>query len=557
MTLPKTNQSDDMLFSLDDERKQNPDQNKWKILVVDDDDDVIAVTRLVFASFSYEGRGVQIFTAASYKEAVDVLHEHNDFAMAFVDVVMETDHAGLDLVRYIRDTLQNNELQIVLRTGQPGYAPEMQVILEYGINDYRTKTELDNVKLVTALVSALRNYKNIVSARQAIKEQEVAKAVNKSKTLFFAQISHDFRAPLNGILGFCQLLNISPLNQEQQEQVSLIQQSGNHLLALVNDILDLSKAEAGKIQLDIIPLRLTELIEDTSKLLKMQLKNGVSFETEIASNVPEWVLGDPVRIKQLLHNLLSNSIKFTDSGFVKLRVSAQALDEPNCKLQFDIIDTGIGIAPGRIETLFTAYEQADTAITRSYGGTGLGLAICKQLAGLMCGDIFVQSVLGKGSTFSLTIELPMAKSQVLEQSDISKLKPIQVAEPSEFAHILVVDDDAINRMLIKKMLMRRGFNVETAEDGLQACELCQQQNFDLIFMDCVMPNMDGFSATKNIRKQENAHQVPIVALTGSDPGEDMQKCFKAGMNDFIQKPIDMETLQLTVSKWLGFRTMMK
>ena len=551
-SLHKDNTGDEPLFAFDDDQVDHQEREKWKILVVDDEPDVLAVTRMVLSSFTFEDRGVEIHTAESFSGAVDLFKDNHDYAMAFVDVVMETDHAGLDLVRFVREELGNNDVQIVLRTGQPGYAPEMQVILEYGINDYRTKTEMDNTKTVTAVVSALRNYKNIVEARRAAQEHEMAKAINESKALFFAQISHDFRAPLNGILGFCQLLMLSPLETEQLEQVTLIQQSGRHLLSLVNDILDLSKSDAGKMELEAIPVDISGLVDETCKLLRTQLKPGVTLDLNLAQGIPRSLLGDPVRIKQILHNLISNAIKFTEHGSVRVRVSAHPpSSQPGMHaLRFDVADSGIGIPKDRIDSLFGVFEQADSSITRSYGGTGLGLAICKQLAELMQGGITVVSEEGKGSTFTVTIQLPESAIEPSMSKERVPIRSVDQPDAKATVNVLVVDDDPINRMLLERILRRREIQVTVAENGIEANSVAQQQRFDLVFMDCLMPQLDGYGATKQLRGVDAYKNVPIVALTGLDTEGDMQKCFDAGMSDFLQKPMNLEAINAMVDKWL-------
>lgn len=536
----------------DDLTPQPVDESCWKVLVVDDDEDVLAVTRLVFSSFRYEDKSIKLVTATSAEDAVALLKQTPDFAVAFIDVVMETDQAGLELVRHIRETLHNNEIQLILRTGQPGYAPEMKVILEYGINDYRTKTELDNVKLISCLVAGLRNYRNIVNARQAASRAAIASELHHAKSLFFAQMSHDLRTPLNSILGFCQLLELSQLDAEQGEQVKIIAESGKHLLALVNDILDLSKGEAGKIQLETIPFSLYELVQDTAKLLQPQAHAGVAFECDLAATAPDWVLGDPVRVRQILYNLLSNALKFTHHGFVKLLVEpVDSQAKISQGVQITVIDTGVGIPRDRLDALFSVYEQADASVSRSHGGTGLGLSICKQLVELMQGSVSVQSTEGKGSTFRVTLGLPPAPQ--VEPAPVASVKTVG---QDRYARILVVDDDRVNRMVLQKMLERRGLQVACAESGEQALQMAKASRFDLVLMDWQMPGMGGGEATRALRGLTGYAKVPVVALTGN--GDDnMVACFQSGMNDFMQKPVDMDTLGEMVSKWLGFRTMLK
>lgn len=553
--VPSNASLDSPLFANDEQDLLTPleEAPRWKVLVVDDEEDVVSVTRLVLASFKFEGRAIELLPARSAEQARKVLEQHSDIAVAFIDVVMESDNAGLELVRFIRDVQRNDEIQLILRTGQPGFAPELKVILEYGINDYRTKTELDNVKLLSCLVAGLRNYRYRVQARQAALREEVASELHEAKSLFFAQMSHDLRTPLNSILGFCQLLELSELGDEQLEQVRLIRDSGDHLLALVNDILDLSKGEAGKIELESIAFSLHSLVRDITTFLQPQVPAGVQFQSHIEHDVPDLVLGDPVRVRQILYNLLSNALKFTQQGAVSLQV-ALLDDAPAAGLNrigITVTDTGPGIPQDRLPHLFSVYEQADASVSRSYGGTGLGLYISKQLAELMQGAIDVSSRLGKGSVFKVVICLPSAR-----QEAPATVEPVATGVKQHFARVLVVDDDRVNCMLLRKMLARRGLETTCAESGAAALAAARQGRFDLVFMDCQMPGLSGMETTRRLRLLEHYARVPVIALTGNGE-DDMAACFQAGMNDFMTKPVDLDGLNAMVAKWMGFRTMMK
>ncbi len=521
----------------------------WKVLVVDDDEDMVAVTRLVLSSFMFENVPIEILSAYSYKQAVAVLNKHQDIAMAFVDVVMETDRAGLDLVRYIRETLNNSEMQLVLRTGQPGYAPEMDVILEYGINDYRIKTDLDNVKLTTTLVSALRNYKNIIVAKQAARNEAIMDEINKSKSLFFAQMSHDLRTPLNSILGFCELLNLTPLSVEQTEHVQLIQYSGNHLLSIVNDILDFSKGEAGKIQLHLVPFSLRELVSSSCQILQPQVAEGVEFLVNGLEDLPPILFGDPLRIRQILQNLMGNALKFTQQGKVELWVRAQLVQQ-EWLVEFVVADTGVGISQSRIEQLFGAYEQEETT-GHHYIGTGLGLAICRQLVRLMKGTIAVKSELNKGSRFKVSIVLPPLPVELnaMEQPLAANGALNDIVGGHQLWHCkaLVVDDETTNRLVAQKMLQTLGFQVECVSSGMEALAAVAKTQFDIVFMDFNMPEMDGAEATRRIRQLETYVSIPIIALTGTDLSTENTVLEGAGFTDYLQKPVHMETLKKVIS----------
>lgn len=552
-------QDDEMpLFGDEEEEGLTPQlytPGAWKVLVVDDDADVISITKMVFARFKFHGVGVEVVPASSASEAKQLLNSDVEIAVAYIDVVMENDHAGLDLVRYIREDLGNDELQVILRTGQPGYAPEIDVVVNYGINDYRTKTELNNVKLVTTLVAALRNYQNVMSARQAAKQQAISEAINETKSLFFAQMSHEFRTPLNGVVGICDLLLATQLQKEQRDYVRVIQSSGQHILSLVNDILDLSKVEAGKIELESIDFNVNELIGDTYKLLKPQVAKGVDFKYSLDSSVPAHLKGDPGRIKQVLQNLLSNAIKFTEHGFVIVNLSASELRQNTISLRITVRDSGVGIAADKLNDLFTAYTQEENSTTRKFGGTGLGLSICKQLAQMMGGDVVARSEKGKGTEFSVTLVLEHADGRVLTESAETESEVVD-ADISAKYRVLVVDDDATNRMVAQKMLERLGYQVDAVEDGLAAVEHANLHEPDLILMDCQMPGLNGFEATHQIRKIAKCSKVPIVALTGGVTADEMRHCFESGMNDFVSKPIRLEDVKAVVTKWLGLKSLL-
>ncbi|ARU56385.1 sensory box histidine kinase/response regulator [Oleiphilus messinensis] len=540
------------------EKTQPPPSRTWKVLIVDDDVDMVAVTRLVFDSIHFEGMPIEVLPAYSSNQAIEILSNHDDIAMAFIDVVMETDRAGLDLVRYIRDDLNNNEIQLVLRTGQPGYAPEVSVILEYGINDYRLKTDLDSIKLTTALVSALRNYENIRLAKQAARNNAILDEVNRTKSLFFAQMSHDLRTPLNSIMGFCDLLSANFTGVEQQEQLHLIKQSSEHLLAIVNDILDLSKAEAGKVRLNQVPLVLAELLLTSKKLIEPLLSTHVEFRIEGLEHLPPLVMGDPLRIKQILQNLLSNAVKFTTHGSIVLKVGAEQTDRGDWRVNLTLSDTGVGIPPARMSQLFNAYEQVGARIARPQG-TGLGLTICKLLVDLMDGDISLTSEPNRGTTFHVHIQLPAVPEGVAfpEQGDvapnIANLSPDSASSSTLSRRVLVVDDDATNRLVVRKMLEYLNCLVDCAPDGAIALSMVSAHEYDLIFMDCNMPHMDGIECVRRLRQLDSVARVPVIALTGADDTESREACSAAGMNGFLHKPVEMKRLLEIVEKWFGGR----
>lgn len=403
----------------------------WKILICDDDISVHAVTKLALDGFKFAGKELEIISAFSGAEGINILEKQPDIAVVLQDVIMETNDAGLQAVKYIREVLQNPLVRIILRTGQPSEFPESSVILNYDINDYKSKTELTAQKLFTTLVSSLRAYSTIVSlaeSRQKLSQlnnqlqefnqnleklvvdrtielkiaKDEAERANSAKSQFLRNMTHELRTPLNGILGYAQVLKKSDDPIKRQKGLDIIQRSGNHLLSLINDILDLSKIEAGKLELDYEPFHLEGLLSSLIDTFKVQANNqGVQLIYQAVGTIPKLVCGDAKRLRQVIFNLLGNAIKFTQKGVVSLTV--QSID--NNKIRFDIVDSGIGIASENLSKIFQSFEQVGES-SDMHSGTGLGLSISQKLVAMMGGELNVTSTLGKGSNFWLEINLP-------------------------------------------------------------------------------------------------------------------------------------------------------
>ena len=367
-----------------------------------------------------------------------------------------------------------------------------------------------------------------------------ANAASEAKSSFLGVISHELRTPMNGVLGAAQLLGATRLEPTQREYLSIIRNSGDNLLSLLNDILDMTKIEAGKMTFEIVDVSVQDLHKRVTGPFQAQAEaKGLTFSARLEGETPAVVRGDPLRVCQVIHNLLSNAVKFTDSGEVTYTVRSERIDDDHVKFAFAVKDSGAGISPEDLERLFQPFTQVDASSTRRFGGTGLGLTISQRMANIMGGDITVESKVGEGSTFTFTVE-----AEVVEWSRQEAAAPIAAeVEDGRSLNVLVVEDHPVNRMILEAWMSSAGHTSSTAENGQIALDMSAGQRFDLIVMDVNMPVMDGLTATRGIRAGGGINaETPIVVLSASARTEDHEAGLEAGADAYLNKPIDFAAL---------------
>ncbi|TCK03663.1 MHYT domain-containing protein [Marinobacterium mangrovicola] len=446
--------------------------------------------------------------------------------------------------------------------------------IEVALSPYETADGLMCIAILRDITERKLVERELVNAKLAAEQS------SRVKSEFLATMSHELRTPMNGIIGMNTMLLQSSLSKEQQEFAHTIQHSADALLVLLNDILDISKIEAGKLDIEQIDFDLYTLLDTFAQTLTLAAdQKGLAFNLSVSAKVPQHLCGDPGRLRQILNNLAGNAIKFTEAGQVQIDVESLQTDNDSILLKFIVSDSGIGIPESKFDRLFQQFSQVDSSTTRTHGGTGLGLAICKRLSDMMGGDIGVESEQGKGSRFWFTARFTLSQQVVVDTLDTAPQRPaephlepdpepqsgptqgsaaVQTGPISEAGEqisppqLLLVEDNLINQKVAVGLLKKLGCQVDVANNGQEGVEALEQKHYDLVFMDMQMPVMSGVEATRAIRAaRDKAYcQIPIVAMTANAMEEDRQACMDAGMNDFLTKPLSVQRISEALNLWL-------
>ena len=512
-------------------------EKKDKILVVDD---MLINLELIKSVLGREGN----FSLVTVTDGISAIRKAktNYFDLILLDIMMPG-MDGYEVCKVLKSYPTTKDIPIIFLTALND-PKNIQKAFQFGAVDYISKpfSKEELTARVNLHISLKRTTEELKKAKQA------AEAAAEAKAIFLANMSHELRTPMNGIIGMVDILKRTELTEVQREYLNIIESSGENLLTIINDILDLSKIEAGHMELENIPFSLKEELNSVMNIMQVIAdKKKLPIILKMGDDVPNYVSGDPVRLKQIIINLVNNAIKFTEKGNVTITVEKQREEDGKVQLLFKVTDTGIGISPEGQKKLFQSFSQVDKSTTRKYGGTGLGLTISKNLTHLMGGEIGVESVEGVGSTFWFYVVLGRSDEESYKkQREAEEGSPEDKTKIQLKLKILLAEDNKINQKVALLNLNNLGHKVDIANNGKEAVEKFKEGDYDLIFMDVHMPEMDGMQATKKIREIEKnsgrIKKIPIIAMTANTSEDERKKYLAAGMDDYVGKPFKQKEL---------------